>query len=138
MRYQGCQVSVSGPARRGATASGLHDVSTDSPGIGRRGHLGSFRYVDPDGHPIHDAAVIARIRRTAIPPAWKDVWICPDPGGHIQAIGRDARGRRQYRYHARFRARRDDAKFDRLLRFGQALPRIRRDAAPLRSRRAAG
>lgn len=62
----------------------------------------------------------------AIPPAWTDVWICPDPGGHLQATGRDARGRRQYRYHARFRARRDRGKFERLIRFGRALPRIRR------------
>lgn len=117
---------MSGPARRDATASGLRYASTDSPGIGRRGRPGSFRYVDPDGRPVRDAAVVERIRRIAIPPAWTDVWICPDPDGHLQAIGRDARGRRQYRYHPRFRSRRDDAKFARLLRFGMALPRIRR------------
>lgn len=79
-----------------------------------------------DGRPVTDAATLARIRALAIPPAWTDVWICPISNGHLQATGRDARGRRQYRYHARYRAHRDAGKFARLAAFGAALPRIRR------------
>ena len=71
-------------------------------------------------------AVLRRIRALAVPPAWTDVWICPDPDGHLQATGRDARGRKQYRYHVRWRTGRDDAKFERLLEFARVLPRIRR------------
>lgn len=83
-------------------------------------------YIGVAGRPIRSERELARIRAIAIPPAWTDVWICPRPDGHIQAIGRDARGRRQYRYHAGFRARRDRGKFARLVRFGERLPRIRR------------
>jgi DNA topoisomerase-1 len=117
---------VSALARSDAAAAGLRYVSPDSPGISRRGVPGRFQYRDAEGKAVRDRADLERIRAIAIPPAWTDVWICPDPRGHIQAIGRDARGRRQYRYHARFRARRDREKFDRLIRFGKALPRIRR------------
>jgi DNA topoisomerase-1 len=96
------------------------------PGI-RRGKAGrGFTYAHPSGRPVKDAVTLERIRKLAIPPAWTDVWICTDPDGHLQATGRDARGRRQYRYHPRFRARRDRGKFARLVRFGDRLPRIRR------------
>jgi DNA topoisomerase-1 len=88
-----------------------------------------MRYVDPDGRPIRDLEVLRRIKRLAVPPAWTDVWICPDPNGHLQAVGRDARGRRQYRYHERWRAIRDEVKYGRMLAFGQALPGIRRTVA---------
>ena len=84
--------------------------------------------MDADGRPIRSKGELARIRALAIPPAWTDVWICPREDGHLQAVGRDARGRRQYRYHAAFRTRRDDGKFARLIRFGERLPRIRRRA----------
>jgi DNA topoisomerase-1 len=119
-------VTVSRPARRDATAAGLRYVSPDDPGFERRRAGRAFRYLDTDGEPIRDAGTLGRIRSLAIPPAWTDVWICPDPVGHLQATGRDAKGRRQYRYHPRFRGRRDDAKFARMARFGKALPRIRR------------
>ena len=112
--------------RKDARASGLRYVSPDGPGIQRRRVGRGFSYVDARGRLIRAAAEIARIRAIAIPPAWTDVWICPSPDGHIQAIGRDARGRRQYRYHARFRARRDVGKFARLTELGARLPRIRR------------
>jgi DNA topoisomerase-1 len=85
----------------------------------------SFRYVDSSGKPVTGADQIARLRKLAIPPAYTDVWICSDPRGHIQATGRDARGRKQYRYHPRWREVRDETKFTRLLAFAEALPRIR-------------
>jgi DNA topoisomerase-1 len=89
----------------------------------RRGR--GFSYTDPSGRPVTDPAVLARIRALAIPPAWKDVWICPWPHGHIQATGVDARGRTQYRYHDQWRVQRDRAKFDHMLDFARALPRLR-------------
>jgi DNA topoisomerase-1 len=101
-------------------------VRVDSPGIERRKVGRSFSYVTPAGRRVRSAATLERIRAIAIPPAWTEVWICPDPNGHIQAMGRDAAGRRQYRYHAAFRQRRDTGKFDRLVEFGETLPRIRR------------
>ncbi len=85
----------------------------------------SFRYADLKGTTIDDEATLERIRRLAIPPAWTDVWICGDPDGHLQACGRDARGRKQYRYHPRWRAMRDETKYHRMLAFGEVLPRIR-------------
>jgi DNA topoisomerase-1 len=85
--------------------------------------------VSPTGKPVRDEATLARIRALAIPPAWTDVWICPHADGHLQAVGRDARGRKQYRYHAGYRAARDEAKFGRMVAFGKALPRIRRIVA---------
>ena len=99
--------------------------ATSGPGISRRRAGRGFSYRRPDGTIVSDAAVRARIVALAIPPAWTDVWICPDPAGHLQATGRDARGRKQYRYHARWRVRRDDDKFDRLIEFAGVLPRIR-------------
>ena len=101
--------------------------STDrDPGISRRRVGRGFRYYGPHGRPIRDATVLARIRALAIPPAWREVWICGDPRGHLQAVGRDARGRKQSRYHHAWRQRRDEAKFSRLAAFGRALPKIRR------------
>jgi DNA topoisomerase-1 len=114
------------PAKRDARAIGLRYVDPASPGISRQRAGKGFTYRSATGRTIHDEDELARIRSIAIPPAWTEVWICPSEDGHIQATGRDARGRRQYRYHARFRARRDRGKFDRLIRFGEALPRIRR------------
>jgi DNA topoisomerase IB len=85
-----------------------------------------FGYRDAGGKPLRDAATLQRIRALAIPPAWTDVWICPDPRGHLQASGRDARGRKQYRYHRQWSAARDNGKFDRIVAFGTALPKLRR------------
>ena len=113
-------------------------VSPSMPGLTRHsaGENG-FRYRLPDGRWLTDPAEIARIRRLAIPPAYTDVWICPLPNGHLQATGLDARGRRQYRYHPDWRAQRDEGKFEHMLAFGRALPRIRtrvaRDLATHRS-----
>lgn len=95
------------------------------PGFTRVAHGGGFRYKDARGRWVGDARVLERIAALAIPPAYTEVWICPLPNGHLQAIGRDARGRKQYRYHARWREVKDEAKFERLEAFGQALPRIR-------------
>jgi DNA topoisomerase-1 len=108
-----------------ARAAGLRYVSDLIPGI-RRMRVGKgFRYTASDGRPIRDAETLGRIKRLAIPPAWTDVWICPDPRGHLQATGRDARGRKQYRYHPRWREVRDAVKYDHMLAFAQALPKIR-------------
>jgi DNA topoisomerase-1 len=103
----------------------LRYVSDDMPGIRRLARGGRFVYRDPQGKPIRDEAELARIRKLAIPPAYRDVWICPDPLGHLQATGRDARGRKQYRYHPAWREARDAHKYGRMIAFGQALPRIR-------------
>jgi DNA topoisomerase-1 len=95
-----------------------------APGIRRLGRS-RFKYVDPSGRTVSDAATLARIRTLAIPPAWTRVWISPAPNAHIQATGRDARGRKQYRYHADWRRVRDEVKYGRLIAFSQALPQIR-------------
>ena len=100
-------------------------VSDLAPGIRRLRSRGGFRYVDPDGRPVRDAETLARIKRLAIPPAWQDVWLSPIENGHLQATGRDARGRKQYRYHPRWREVRDRNKYERMIAFGEALPRIR-------------
>ena len=109
-----------------AEAAGLLYVSDTAPGITRRKAGGGFRYLGADGKPVRDATTLARIRSLAIPPAYRDVWICPSPRGHIQATGRDARGRKQYRYHPKWRDVRDETKFGRMLAFSDALPAIRR------------
>lgn len=103
----------------------MRHVGDDMPGIRRRRSGRGFAYVGPDGTAVRDPATLRRIKGLAIPPAWDGVWICPLENGHIQATGRDARGRKQYRYHDRWREARDEAKYDRLLPFGQALPRLR-------------
>ena len=105
--------------------SELRYVSDSDSGIRRVKGRAGFRYVGPEGRAMRCRETLARIRALAIPPAWADVWICPETAGHIQATGRDARGRKQYRYHARWREARDGTKFDQLAAFGQALPRLR-------------
>jgi DNA topoisomerase-1 len=108
-----------------AHEAGLRYVSDERPGITRRRAGTAFRYLRPDGTPVRDEPTLRRIKRLAIPPAWTDVWITTDPRGHLQATGRDAKGRKQYRYHARWRAVRDATKYERMLAFGAALPTIR-------------
>ena len=104
----------------------LRHSSDREPGLARVNDPKAFAYVDPEGHRVRDPETLARIRRLAIPPAWTDVWICADERGHLQAAGRDARGRKQYRYHPRWRELRDADKFDHLLDFARALPAIRK------------
>ena len=101
-----------------AQAAGVHYVSDTQPGLRRQRAGRGFCYRGLDGRPIRDPAVLRRMTALAIPPAWTDVWICPRPDGHLQATGRDARGRKQYRYHPRWRAVRDATKYDRLMAFG--------------------
>ncbi len=107
-------------------AVGLRYVSDTRPGIRRKRAGKHFSYLGLDGKPIRDEARLRRIKALGIPPAWTDVWISPLPHGHIQATGRDAKGRKQYRYHARWREVRDETKYGRLLAFGRALPALRR------------
>lgn len=112
-----------------AKSAGLRYVNDDDPGLRREAAGKEFRYLGPDGHRIRDSATLGRIKRLAIPPAWTDVWICVRPDGHIQATGRDAKGRKQYRYHPDWRSVRDENKYERMIAFGKALPRIRRRVA---------
>jgi DNA topoisomerase-1 len=122
--------------KQSAIAAGLHYTTDARPGIRRIRRGSSFRYVTAEGRTIRDAGEIRRIRALVIPPAWTDVWICPNPRGHLQAVGRDARGRKQYRYHPKWRLVRDETKYHRLIGFAQALPSIRdRAARDLRSPR---
>jgi len=109
-----------------AKAAGLRYVTGEGPGILRRRHGKGFTYVGIDAKPVRERSTLDRIRSLVIPPAWTDVWICPFQTGHIQAVGRDARGRKQYRYHPRYREIRDESKFDRMEAFGTVLPKIRR------------
>ncbi len=119
--------------REAAQAAGLRYVHDDRPGITRHPIGKSFAYRNADGTKVRDEAVLARIRSLAIPPAYTEVWICPRPDGHIQATGRDAKGRKQYRYHPRWHAVRDATKYERMEAFADALPGIRaRVAADLR------
>src|SRR5262245_41331829 len=114
------------PPVESAKVAGLRYVNDErTPGIRRIGTLRRFRYVDPNGRSIGDRDALQRFKALVIPPAWTDVWICPDPRGHLQATGRDARGRKQYRYHQRWRVVRDEVKYGRLISFAEALPRIR-------------
>jgi DNA topoisomerase-1 len=108
-----------------AADAGLRYVNDSKPGFTRKRHGKSFRYFDLDGQPLKDTAALARIRSLVIPPAWKNVWICPLSTGHLQATGRDARGRKQSRYHLRWREVRDETKYERMLSFGTVLPSIR-------------
>ncbi len=108
-----------------ARSAHLRYVSDRRPGITRQRNGDGFIYRDPGGSVISDADELARIRALAVPPAWEQVWICPLPNGHIQATGRDARGRKQYRYHPRWRRVRDETKYEHILEFGRALPAIR-------------
>ena len=106
-----------------AKAAGLRYVNDTRPGIRRDGN----KFFDAAGAAVTDDATLARIKSLVIPPAWTDVWICPQANGHLQATGRDARGRKQYRYHARWRTVRDEVKYERMLNFGKALPAIRKE-----------
>lgn len=116
-----------------AAQAGLHYASDAEPGITRRRRGKGFQYLTADGASLTDQAELARIKALAIPPAWTDVWIAADPLAHIQATGRDARGRKQYRYHPEWQAARDSSKYARMLQFGAALPAIRaRVAADLK------
>ena len=106
-------------------AAGLRYVSDQTPGLRRRNSGKGFAYISDKGGSCRDAAVLKRIRSLAIPPAWTDVWICGQANGHIQATGRDAKGRKQYRYHPDFREARDSTKYERMVEFAKALPKIR-------------
>jgi DNA topoisomerase I len=112
-----------------AKSAGLRYVSDAMPGYRRIGSNKVFRYLDTQGHVIRNAETLRRIQRLAIPPAWTEVWICPVPEGHLQAVGRDARGRKQYRYHPHWRVTRDETKYHRMAAFAKALPKIRRRVA---------
>lgn len=112
--------------RTSARAAGLRYVTGRTPGIRRRRRGRGFSYLDPEGRTIRDRAELARFAALAIPPAWTEVWICPRADGHLQATGRDARGRKQYRYHPEWRQVRGRTKFTRMLAFGESLPRLRR------------
>jgi DNA topoisomerase-1 len=116
---------IAADLRAAAKAAKLHYVSDRSPGISRVRTPDGFVYRNPDGGRVTDEETLARIRKLAIPPAYEQVWICCDPNGHLQAVGRDARGRKQYRYHPRWREVRDEGKYGKMLLFGKALPTIR-------------
>jgi DNA topoisomerase-1 len=109
-----------------ARMAGLRYTTDRTPGIRRKRNGRRFRYIGADGKIVRDPAVLDRIGKLVIPPAWTDVWICTDPRGHLQATGRDARGRKQHRYHPRWREVRDETKYHRLIGFAQTLPVIRR------------
>jgi DNA topoisomerase I len=113
------------PPEKSAAEAGLRYVSDSSPGIRRKRSGTGFTYVGTDGKRITDQKTLERIRKLAIPPAYTDVWICPSPDGHIQATGRDARGRKQYRYHPKWREVRDETKFGRMVAFSEVLPKLR-------------
>jgi DNA topoisomerase-1 len=118
-------ISTNESTRADAETSGLRYLGDDRAGISRRKHGNGFAYVAADGTTINDPRTLARIKHLAIPPAWTDIWISPAANGHLQATGRDARGRKQYRYHAAFRAARDKTKYGHTLAFGSALEKIR-------------
>lgn len=128
---EGCEpvvTAVDDPAEV-AKMAGLRYVSDKKPGIRRERSGEQFSYIGVDGQPITDEKTLQRIHSLAIPPAWTDVWICPHPRGHIQATGRDAKGRKQYRYHPQWRKVRDETKYHKMLTFGMALPTIRQKVA---------
>ena len=121
---------TSGPSKRaGRRANGAAICQRLRAGIRRVSRGRSFSYVGPDGNTIRDRSTRSRIQALVIPPAWKDVWICCNPSGHLQVTGHDARGRKQYRYHPRWREVRDESKYEKLIQFAQTLPRIRRRVA---------
>ena len=122
-------VAASGPVLDpvgSAKAAGLRYTTDGKPGIRRHRRGRSFTYTDAEGRAIRSRSELTRIGALVIPPAWTGVWICPDPRGHLQATGRDARGRKQYRYHPKWREVRDETKYHRMIGFAQALPAIRR------------
>jgi len=119
------QIAAADPVET-ARSAGLRYVSDTMPGIRRKLVRGKFQYFESSGEPVRDEEALARIRSLAIPPAWTDVWISRGANGHLQATGRDARGRKQYRYHAKWREVRDENKYARMVAFGEALPAIRK------------
>ncbi len=123
------QVEIITDPAESAKAAGLRYIPDNKPGIQRKPHGKTFRYITVDGSPLRDVPTLARIKSLAIPPAWKDVWICPSPNGHLQATGRDAKGRKQNRYHPKWREVRDETKYERMLLFGKTLPVIRERVA---------
>src|SRR5438477_10922353 len=126
---KGIESAVAADSVEAAEEAGLRYVNDERPGYSRRAKGKDFEYLDTEGKPIRDEQRLLRIKRLAIPPAGTEVWIRPPANGHIQATGRDARGRKQYRYHERWREARDENKFDRLAQFAKALPNIRRRVA---------
>lgn len=123
----GPQVTVlASAARQESQKAGLRYVRDEIPAVTRLRKRSGFVYLSPIGKVIHDNKILRRIRSLVIPPAWNDVWICPHSDGHLQARGRDAKGRKQYRYHPRWREVRDNTKYERMIDFGRALPMIRR------------
>lgn len=127
--------TVREPAEPSLVVPGIVYVEDTAPGFRRRRRGRGFAYLDPDGRPVHDRAVIERLRALVVPPAWTDVWFCTDERGHIQATGRDAKGRKQYRYHDDWQRARNEAKFGSLVDFGHALPILRdRVATDMRRR----
>jgi DNA topoisomerase IB len=120
------RTAANASAHQSASQGGLVYVSDDEPGLRRRRAGRAFRYLHANGKPVRDRATLERIRALAIPPAYREVWICARANGHLQATGRDARGRKQYRYHARWKQVRDAEKFDRIVAFGAALARLRK------------
>ena len=125
----GNETKLVAEAIEAAEEAGLRYVTDQKPGYTRKAKGDDFEYFDTEGKPISDEQRLLRIKRLAIPPAWTEVWICPSPNCHIQATGRDARRRKQYLYHERWREIRDENKFDRMIAFGKALPKIRRRVA---------
>ncbi|HEU4373581.1 MAG TPA: DNA topoisomerase IB [Telluria sp.] len=125
MKNEDPSTLVPADAPAAAKSAGLRYVTDSMRGIAREVKGDGFRYVDADGNTVDDEATLARIKSLVIPPAWTDVWICPIANGHLQATGRDARKRKQYRYHPKWRSVRDEAKYERMLTFGKALPAIR-------------
>ena len=117
---------VAVPPAESAEAAGLKYVDHAGPGWGRKRVGKAFRIVDGAGKPVRESEALARIKALAIPPAWAEVWICPDPDGHLQATGRDEKGRKQYRYHPRWRTVRDETKYNRMIAFGRALGPLRK------------
>lgn len=120
-----CELAAAAEPEQSAAAAGLHYVSDAMLGIRRHKSGHGFRYVRPDGSRLADPDALKRIRALAVPPAWSDVWLCPLPNGHLQATGRDAKGRKQYRYHRRFREVRESRKYEHVIAFADALPLIR-------------
>ncbi|WBY02673.1 DNA topoisomerase IB [Ramlibacter tataouinensis] len=123
------QAPDDGVPGQAARAAGLVHVSDEDPGIRREPAGDGFSYFHANGSAVRDERTLARIRSLAVPPAWTGVWICPSPQGHLQATGRDARGRKQYRYHPRFREVREQDKYEHMLEFAQALPQLRATVA---------
>jgi DNA topoisomerase-1 len=121
----GIELAAAPDPVQSAKSSGLRYVTDRIPGISRRRAGKTFRYYDAKGKPLRNPDELRRIQALAVPPAWEDVWISPFASSHLQATGRDARGRKQYRYHARWREARDETKYDRMMLVGEALPKLR-------------